>query len=74
VCREVTRGAGGVAVLWLRVNPHGSSGAARGERRGGGSGRHGPNVGRPRPSRRPRSDYGAANRKEKLRSEGDGQA
>jgi hypothetical protein len=43
-------------------------------RRGEGSGRHGPNAGRPQSSRRWRSDYGAANWKEKLRSEGDGQA
>jgi hypothetical protein len=74
VCREVACGAGGAAVRRLWVNPHGSSGAARGKCRGGGSGRHGPNAGRPRPSQRRRSDYGAANRKEKLRSEGDGRA
>jgi hypothetical protein len=29
VCREITRGAGGVAVRRLRADPHGSSGAAR---------------------------------------------
>jgi hypothetical protein len=41
-------------------------------RRGKGSGRHGPNTGRPRSSRRRRCEYGVANWKEKLRSEGDG--
>jgi hypothetical protein len=29
VCREITRGAGGVAVRQLQADPHGSSGAAR---------------------------------------------
>jgi hypothetical protein len=45
-----------------------------GGRRGEGSGRHGPNAGRPRPSRRRRGSYGAASRKEKGRSEGGGRA
>jgi hypothetical protein len=40
-------------------------------RRGKGSGRHGPNTDRPWSSRRRRCEYGVANRKEKLRSEGD---
>jgi hypothetical protein len=43
-------------------------------RRGKGSGRHGPNTGRPRSSRRRRCEYGVANRKEKPRSEGSGRA
>jgi pentatricopeptide repeat protein len=37
-----------------------------GSRRGDGSGRRGPNAGGPRSSRRQRSAYGAASRKEKL--------
>jgi hypothetical protein len=41
-----------------------------GGRRGEGSGRHGPNAGRPRPLRRRRGGYGAASRKERRRSEG----
>jgi hypothetical protein len=38
------------------------------------SGRHGPNTGRPQSSRRRRCEYGVANQKEKLRSEGSGRA
>jgi hypothetical protein len=45
-----------------------------GGRQGESNGRRDPNAGRPRPSRRRRSGYGAANRKEKLRSEGGGRA
>jgi hypothetical protein len=56
------------------------TGAARsrvmdvGGRRGEGSGRHGPNTGRPRSSRRWRCECGVANRKEKPRSEDSGRA
>jgi hypothetical protein len=38
------------------------------------NGRHGPNIGRPRSLRKRRCECGVANRKEKLRSEGDGWA
>jgi pentatricopeptide repeat protein len=40
-----------------------------GGRRGEGNGRRDPNAGRPRPSRRQRSGYGTASRKERRRSE-----
>jgi pentatricopeptide repeat protein len=43
-----------------------------GGRRGEDNGRRDPNAGRPRPSRRRRSGYGAASRKEKWQSEGGG--
>jgi hypothetical protein len=43
-----------------------------GGRRGEGNGRHGPNTGRPRSSRRRRWECSMASRKEKRRNEGGG--
>jgi hypothetical protein len=57
-CGRIRTGAAGSRVMDV--------GGCRGE----GSGRHGPNTGRPRSSRRRRCEYCVANRKGRLRSEG----
>jgi hypothetical protein len=57
-CERIRTGAAGPRVE--------NVGGCRGE----GSGRCGPNVGRPRPSRRRRGGYGAASQKERRQSEG----